>query len=279
MNYNKISKNNKNNIIIYFLMILFFLYILKMVVNIIFFNQNCNQNSIDYFSNNIDIIFLSKDELYSILKNNNDNYYNKFYKNDLKVRNINNINEYIYNIKNYVEDMNHEHKIKLKRCIEIVNEFFNNIKKDWFDGIKANNIKWIIGMNTGKYYENGLPHTRDNIIILSKEHIETYSDNKLIKTLIHEKIHLYQKIYKDDIDIYIKKNNFTKIKLRTENDNIRANPDLDNWIYKDNNNNILKATYNNNASSIEDIQYSPINIQSYEHPFEKMAIEIENLYV
>jgi hypothetical protein len=273
MNYNKISKKNINVIILFFLMILFIFCILKIFISIDFFHHS------DYFTNLIDILFLSKDELYSILKNNNDHYYNKFYKNDFKVRNINNINEYIYNIKNYIEDMNDEHKIKLKRCIEKVNKFLNNIKKDWFNGIKANNIKWIVGMNIGKYYENGLPHTRDNIIILSKEHIETYSDNKLIKTLIHEKVHLYQKIYKDDVDIYIKKNNFTKIKLRTENDNIRANPDLDNWIYKDNNNNILKATYNNNASSIEDIQYSPINIQSYEHPFEKMAIEIENLYV
>jgi hypothetical protein len=266
--YNLINKNKKK-IIIFFLIIIFILSIQKLFIYI------------DYFTNydNIDILFLSKENLYNILKNNKDSYYNKFYKNDFKARNINNINEYIYNIKYYIEDMNNEHKKKLKNCIIKVNNFFNNINKDWFNGIKANNINWIIGMNIGNYYENGLPHTRDNVIILSKHHIENYDEHKLIKTLIHEKVHLYQKIYKDDVNIYIKKNNFTKIKLRNEFDNIRANPDLDNWIYKDNKNNILKATYNNNPSSIEDIKYSPINVQSYEHPFEKMAIEIENLYV
>ena len=57
----------------------------------------------------------------------------------------------------------------------------------------------------------------------------------------------------------------------------RANPDLDNWIYKDANNNIYKSYYNDMPSSIEDIKYYPVNNQRFEHPYEKMAIEIESL--
>ena len=68
------------------------------------------------------------------------------------------------------------------------------------------------------------------------------------------------------------------LKKRNINDNIRANPDLDNWIYKDDNENIYSAIYKDNPSTIEDIEYFPVNNQSYEHPYEKMAIEIENNY-
>ena len=100
-----------------------------------------------------------------------------------------------------------------------------------------------------------------------------------MKTLMHEKVHIYQKIYKDHVEKYIKMNNFIKIKERSSSDNIRANPDLDNWIYKDSNNNIYQAIYNNKPSSVEDITYLPFNSQSYEHPFEKMAIFIENNYI
>ena len=75
--------------------------------------------------------------------------------------------------------------------------------------------------------------------------------------------------------LFLVKNNFTKYKKRTNEDNIRANPDLDNWIYQDLKGDIYEAIYNNNPSSIEDITYKPINNQSYEHPYEKMAIEIE----
>jgi hypothetical protein len=78
---------------------------------------------------------------------------------------------------------------------------------------------------------------------------------------------------------YLEKNNFKIIKQRTFFDNIRANPDLDNSIYSDDKNNIYKALYNSNKpTSIEDITYYPLKNQLYEHPFEKMAIEIENKY-
>ena len=84
-------------------------------------------------------------------------------------------------------------------------------------------------------------------------------------------------MYPNDINIYLNINNLKKYKKKTENDNIRANPDLDSWIYIDNNNNVYKAVYNKNPQSVEDIEYFPYNSQSSEHPFEKMAIEIENL--
>ena len=100
----------------------------------------------------------------------------------------------------------------------------------------------------------------------------------LINTLIHEKVHIYQKKFPEKMNNYISFYNFKKIKKRDEYDNIRANPDLDNYIYQDSDNNTYKAQYNKNVLSVEDIVYYPKNNQMYEHPFEKMAIEIENKY-
>jgi hypothetical protein len=224
------------------------------------------------------IYFLDKEQLFDLLKNDNDNYYKTFNKNDYKTRNINNINEYINLIKESTTDFTHLEKDKLIRCVEKVNIYFDNIKYEWFDGKKANAILWKIGCVKGKLYENGLPHTRIDTIILSKEHLKTYDDNKLIKLLIHEKIHVYQKMYPNYVQLYIKQNGFIPIRKREMNDNIRANPDLDNWIYKDKDSNIYKAQYKKDPKTIRDVIYYPSDSQLYEHPYETMAITIENLY-
>ena len=91
-------------------------------------------------------------------------------------------------------------------------------------------------------------------------------------------------MYPDDINNYLEKNNFQKINERIEINNnsnnseyIRANPDLDKWVYKDDNK-IYKAIYEPNAKTVSDVQYSSNDGQKSEHPFEKMAIEIEDYY-
>ena len=119
------------------------------------------------------------------------------------------------------------------------------------------------------------PHTRLDTIILNINQIKYYNFSKLKKTLLHEKVHVYQKKYTEDVDKYIKINNFKKVKKRNKFDNIRANPDLDDYIYIDNENNTYKGIYNLNPNSLEDVTYYPHNTQEYEHPFEKMAINLE----
>ena len=57
---------------------------------------------------------------------------------------------------------------------------------------------------------------------------------------------------------------FTRIKKREEKDRIRANPDIDQWVYKN-----YKSVYLKNPKTIEDVKGD-------EHPFEKMAEIIEN---
>ena len=230
----------------------------------------------EYKEENKHINFLSKNDLLTILIKDEDKYYEKFYKKDFDVRNSKNIEEYKKLIKESVIDITEEEKNKI---IQMINEIENkilNVKLKWFDPIKFNKIKWNIGFVYGKKYEYGLSHTRNNVIIISKETL-TKDRQDLLRTLVHEKIHIYQKIYKQDVTNYLQMNNFKKIRKRNENDMIRINPDIDEWIYSDEKNNEYKAIYKEDSKKLRNIIYSPCNSQICEHPFEKMAIEISKM--
>ena len=255
--------------------------IIIILIIILFFILNYKVLLVENF-NNKEIIFYIKNNLYNILKNDNDNYFKSFYNNDFKVRNISNINEYYTILYQSLCDPDTTTIRKVTNCISKIKLKIENTKLRTFKGVdikKFLNLKWKIGFICSNKYENGLPHTRDDIIILNKDKIKMYNELKIMKTLIHEQVHVYQKKYKEDMKKYIINNKFTKIKKRTQFDNIRANPDLDDYIYQDQYFNTYKAVYNKNPYSIEDITYYPQNEQFYEHPNERMAIEFESILV
>jgi hypothetical protein len=224
------------------------------------------------FTNNI---YLSKLELEKTLINNRDKYYDTFNKNDLRVRNINNTKDYIYKIKNSCINISAKDKKLINNTIQIANNKLRKFKINGFDGIKASKIQWIIGLIDGTDYEYGLPHTRNYIIIIPKKILN--NSKILLRVLIHEKIHIYQKIYPNDLKIWLSERGFIKFRLKENNDNIRANPDIDNYIYKDLDNEQYKSIYNELPLTINDVKYYPKNNYLYEHPFEYMAYTLEDL--
>lgn len=243
-----------------------------------FFNKLLNKRiNPEHFDNNPNIYFLNKNELSNILIKDDDNYYSNFFKYDLHARHIKNIEEYKLKIEESTINLTQKEKNKVTKCCKIVDKKLKKINLDGFDGIKASNIMWKIGSIKDKSYENGLPHTRKYVIVLPVEKINLKTTEQLSVLLCHEKIHVYQKKYKEDIAKYLKKNNISILKIREEKDMVRANPDLDNYIYK-NNNTIYSAKYNSSTpTSIVDVEYNNDGKQSSEHPFEKMAIDIENM--
>lgn len=219
-------------------------------------------------------LYLNKYELEKHLINDSDNYYKNFNLLDYKVRNINTLDDYYIKIKNSCRSINNTFSQLLDKAIEIANNKIKKYKCEGFDGLKASNIQWTIGLIDGNEYEGGLPHTRNNIIILPTFIITKKS--QLIKTLVHEKIHIYQKIFLNDLQKYLNKNGFTKYLLKNNFNNIRANPDLDNWVYKNKENQIMIAKYLNNCKTIFDINIYPINKYINEHPFEFMAYDLQD---
>jgi hypothetical protein len=211
---------------------------------------------------NFNCKFLSKEETKLFINNDIDNYIKNLSIYDIKARKVNSNEEYKKKVINSCLDFTLEQIEKLKKCSLEAEKFFNN-----------NNI-WTFALIDNNY-EEGFPHTRTNIIFLSPNVIN-YEEIELIKTLIHESIHIYQRYNKKEIKEYLKNNGYSFSRYKPLVSLIRANPDLDNIIYKDRNGIELVAYYNSdNPTGINDIT---LKNYMYEHPFEKMAYEIAEIY-
>jgi len=178
------------------------------------------------------IIFKSKEDIQLFIINDKDEYIKNMTIYDLRARKVKTREEYINIIVTNVLDFNEFQMNKLKRCSIKASEYFNNGKE------------WKFALISSAY-EEGFPHTREDIIFLSPS-ILNLDDNMLIKTLIHESIHIYQRYNKREMDEYMIKNGFEKIRKKNKGELIRSNPDLDEFIYKDKNGIEMKALYNEN---------------------------------
>ena len=247
-------------------------FILILLIIIFYFICNSNYEYFDISNNNI--IFLSDYETNNAIMNTSDNHFSRFNKYDLIARKVNSVDEYLNNILEIGINLTDDKKDIIIKCIEIIdNELINQINENWIDNNKLKQITWRIGVIDGKVYEEGLPHTRNNTIIIPYKQIKFTND--FINTLLHEKLHVYQKIYPTDFDIYLKENNYTKyIQYINSNINYRSNPDTDEWIYKKNNELYISKYKTLYPDTILDVKYYPKNNSKYEHPREKSVYNL-----
>ncbi len=221
-------------------------------------------------------IFLTPAQLYEYLINDFDNFYNKLKPIDLLLRNVKNVKEYKENIYSSLDEFTNDEMIKLTIAMEKCDNYLKTINKPGFDGMKCRDIPWKIGCIVGTKYESGLPHTRGEIILFPRYKL-SQDTNIFTRTLIHERIHIYQKKYPNDIHKYLKHNGYKRHKPISRS-KTRANPDIDDWTYIDKEGNIMSAEYKKDAKSLRDVTFSPKNTSEYEHPLEKMAIELASGY-
>lgn len=136
-------------------------------------------------------------------------------------------------------------------------------------------IPWVLASTEGSTYEDGLPHTRLNIIFLSTVSLSRLAldEKELVRTLIHEKIHIQQRLHPLETLALLKERGYVQWKERKGIPRIRANPDLDQWVYIDPATKKEMAAYytSDTPSSISDITLTSIN---YEHPYETIAYEV-----
>ena len=220
-------------------MIIYIILILCIIIIIIYYFY------IEKFTNN-NIYFMTKEETINFIINDNDNYIKNMSQYDLYARKVLNTNDYI--------------KLTINSCLNFTDE-----QKKIINNCNNNNFFKIALIN--KNYEDGLPHTREDIIFISPEVINNINLNKIIK---HELIHIKQR-YRTSKFL----NNYIISRKRNTEPLIRANPDLDEYIYKDITNNlelyyIYSSSKPNNINDIIKIN----NLQ--EHPYEIEAYEMEN---
>lgn len=206
---------------------------------------------------------MDKYELALILKNDNDNFYKNMSNDNLNLRNITNKTLFLNNIIDNLYTINKNEIYVINKAIKKAQNKLKKCNLIGFNYHKIQNYPWIIGFSIGDKYEFGYPHTRNNIIILNYNNIY---DKDLVNTLIHERIHIYQKLYPNDITLFLRLLNFKKIKKK-EDDHLH-NPDTDLYIYK--NNNIIFECKIINNNDTNKLKYSQQNIY-YEHPYEFMA--------
>lgn len=162
-------------------------------------------------------------------------------------------------------------------------------------------IKWKFAYMKDHKVENGFPHTLGDIIILPASFFKNNEDKQL-ETIIHEKIHIYQRMYPLETNEYIINVLHFEIKnIPSEvRDKIRSNPDLNNVVYgrgsyafaqvfKDS----PASLYDSypakidiktlNIETIVGLDVLPLHIQKYvgqiEHPYEIMACYLAHALV
>lgn len=250
------------NYLLLFISILLFIIIISYLYTSFFIYKSYSTKE-NYENPQNAVHFLSKQDSQEFIMNDIDNYIKNMTKYDLYARKVKDGNEYINKIVYGCLDFTEEQKEKLKRCIIRAEKFFNN-GYNW----NLSQIDYV--------YEEGFPHTRGTIMFLSPS-IINYNDDELTKTLIHESIHIYQRFNKKEVNEYLKKYGIqiSRKKGTQEKDKlIRANPDLDEYIYIDKNGNELFYKYKSSMpTSINDV-IPTVN----EHPYEIMAYKIAEDY-
>ena len=250
------------------------------------------------------IKFMTFKETADFLRNDSDAYVRNMSALDLHARHAKTYIDYINNIEDTAITFTADEKELLGKCADKADNYFKmgQFKElEYANHINGNDIagiKWIFANTYAnhyndkiKEYEEGLPHTRENIIFVSKNVLK-YDELNLTNTLIHEKIHIYQRYNSNIFDKIIKDMGLLEIdkKAYKSAKYIRSNPDTNSKIYYAPDSaanaangamvtdaNVMVCLYrNDNPNSINDVIHKNY---SMEHPYEKIAYEIaENYY-
>lgn len=237
------------------------------------------------------IIFVDKIEMRSIIDGSP--FFSRMSPLDLKVRNVTHIEHYKMNYYNNIQNFTDKEKKYLENLVSIVEKHthpYKNISK----------IKWKF-CKVSSNIENGFPHTIRDVIVLSENFLNssTFTDNDKGMTILHEKIHIFQRqnpIETHDfiktilgMDVYVVKDTDFAYNFL---ENRRNNPDINNLSYSKNNFIIVQLYAKDpktlsdsspfkisiNEESISPVTNIDLNVPEYvkqlEHPYEIMACYI-----
>ena len=261
--------------------ILFVVLSLLVIVGIIFFSSSkkasIDKLSVDISAKNKDITFLTASDTSSFIMADPDTFAFNLSPLDLHARHAASYEEYkeasAISARSFTTSEIH----LLVRACRKADRIISKISLEGCPAFseKLIQIPWIFASTEGSTYEDGLPHTRANVIFLSSIVMNRISTNEqeLVKTLVHEKIHLHQRLYPMEVLSLLKHRGYIQWKERKGIPRIRANPDLDPWIYIDPVTKKEMAAYytSDSPSSISDIT---LTTPTYEHPYEALAYEL-----
>jgi hypothetical protein len=235
----------------------------------------------EYSKTQTEIEFLSEEETQTILNNDADHYYSRFQKNDLKARGVKSKKDYLAKIANSACDGDPEIEEKIDFCIGRLKQRFTKLKQETIEGVsidKLSALPWKIGFTSDKSYENGLPHTRGDTILLNVRTVKTKTIDDLCRLLLHEQTHVYQK--QIDLGSYLKEEYDNMSISKEELAKIPANPDTDLNTYRHKKTGeVFMAQYNDSPKYFRDVVFkSGKDDVTKEHPYEYMAYKMEEIF-
>jgi len=237
------------------------------------------KNRIEKFFYTSQIEFMSKEKTADFFREDKDSYLQNMTKYDVMAMKSSSKQEYLENSCLDAEDFTEEDKQKLERvCNEVDHYILNKMEKiPFIDNEKLGKMKWVLAKTGGKYYEDGYPHTRLNVIFITPEVIKR---NDCGRTMLHEKVHVYERIFPRDMERWIKHMGYKPYKRFSDYKYGRGNPDLDGWVYIDPLGNETLAIFNTETpKGIDDSHYPGGMNYMAEHPNETLAYYIDHKYV
>lgn len=251
-----------------------------------------------YISSPPPISYSSKNDLREIV------YSSPYFKNmndaDLYARKVRTREQYMeYYISSYRQNTTNANDVihRLEQGVSYANDVIYRFSSLLY------NIPWkFVFVNDD--IENGYPHTHKDVIVLSYGLVRTSHMETFVKTLIHEKVHVFQRMYPYICASIINQWGFKPINDVLLNDisryfhgQLRSNPDIDGKIYSFHKKIIAQVYNSNTPSSIADTKaivvcietgktmnpnvlshHIPSYVQQIEHPYEIMACMIPVLF-
>jgi hypothetical protein len=179
---------------------------------------------------------LSADETNAILADDPDGFVASLTKWDLKARGVRTPEAYMRRISSAGKDFTDAERFIVYRLAREADAKFAGITE--IDGRAAAALKWTVA-KVSENYERGMAHTRriraDRIVIFLPESALRESRDDILDTLVHEKVHVYQKAYPIETAAWIQARGFTRwmrrVDLAATGVRVRSNCDLDEWVY------------------------------------------------
>ena len=225
------------------------------------------------------VYFMNKDEVINFFKNDPDDYTKNLSNLDIIALKSSSKDDYKNKSISDVMDFTFRDKKILKDACRDADNFLSTFDGKGIPNInfkKIAQMKWKLAKTNGKWYEAGYPHTRQDIIFITPDVI---NHKEVVRIMIHEKIHVFERLFPNEILGWMKSEGYTPYKQFKEYPMGRSNPDLNGIVYKDKYGNETIALFkNNNPKGIDDSYYPGGKDWKFEHPYETLAYKVDYAY-
>lgn len=231
-------------------------------------------NKVEGFSSS-HYVFLTKEDTKHFFYTDKDNYFQKLTPLDIKAQKSKSKADYKKKMIDAAIDFTPSQKKILHDSMKQADTILSNITLKGFDGMKAKNLPWKIALTKGNIYEDGMPHTRLDTIFISDILFEL-DKKQLVKTMLHEKVHVYERLFPKDMQLWIHTNGFKPFKKWKSYKRARSNPDIDEWVYLSPEGKPMLVEYTSEQpNSLHDVTYPKGHSYKTEHPNEALAYQLE----